>query len=131
MNWVEIIQAAAAAIMLVSTCLIPLWIKKMQKAAEIDQQKRKDDLDAKLKIIQAETSAAKERAGYAVRAVVASKEERKQQLEGIEKKIDASASASRAAESVANGHNAKIVELREDLNRVNEVAQAAASVIQP
>ena len=40
-----------------------------------------------------------------------------QKIDEVEKKLDLNTKVSEVAFNVANGHNAKIVELREDLNR--------------
>jgi hypothetical protein len=115
--------------MLAATTLFGLWMKKLttqaelaKNAAETARQDREAELNGKIKLIQAEAAAAKERAGYAARAAVsahdelqASRKERSEQYADLKTDIAANTLISAQAFDVANGHNEKIAQLRADM----------------
>lgn len=117
MNWPEILTAATGLL----SGLITLWFNLRGKAKQAE-------LSAKLAIIQAETTAAKERAGLAALQVAKSRKERSDQMNTVLEKLDNNTEITQAARkesgealAAANNSNAKmehnstaIRELRQD-----------------
>lgn len=117
----EIVAAICALLAAVGGLIQLIYTVKTKNAIEDRDNATKNQLA----LLAAEAAAAKERAEAATNAIIESKQERKVQLDQLERKIDESKAASETALEAANGHKATIaqaaqqmVELREDLNKI-------------
>lgn len=113
MNWPELITALVAA----ASGIITLWFNLRGKA-------KRDDLNAKITLIQAETAAARERAEFAALGVAASRDERHVQFSALNEKVDKNIEVNQAAltsageaANLANNTNKKIADLNETVAR--------------